>query len=178
MSSKNPRCEIPVKFCRGASRRLQVVSNTQQNTWERYTQAWRAPTALEKTQALRPVLSAQCEYSDPLTSTRGQQALVDYIYRKYPRSKIDVPACALAYFALEILNPRVSCTPPQCLFKENRPLTPTQNCIRISKPSRSTSSATLFSTSWPSREARSNGRFCVRRLASSKSIHTGIRPGS
>ncbi len=51
----------------------------QQQTWEIYTSAWKAPSAEAKALALRASVDGDCVYRDPLTQAEGHAALLDYM---------------------------------------------------------------------------------------------------
>lgn len=50
-----------------------------QQTWDRYTSAWQAPSAAAKALALQASVRADCMYRDPLAQAEGHQALIDYM---------------------------------------------------------------------------------------------------
>lgn len=51
---------------------------TLQNAWETYVSAWKANSIEAKQNCLANVAET-CIYTDPITQTHGQQALVDYM---------------------------------------------------------------------------------------------------
>jgi hypothetical protein len=49
------------------------------NTWETYAASWKAESADEKRALFAKCLDANCEYNDPLTHTKGWDALLAYM---------------------------------------------------------------------------------------------------
>ncbi|MEQ1569138.1 MAG: nuclear transport factor 2 family protein [Myxococcota bacterium] len=52
---------------------------TNQQVWERYVAAWRAPTLEEKRALLLEAVSPACVYTDPSARLHGHGALIEYM---------------------------------------------------------------------------------------------------
>lgn len=55
------------------------MSNNFEKTWETYTSSWKAASSDDKQAIFKMCLDSQCEYSDPLTKTKGWDELVAYM---------------------------------------------------------------------------------------------------
>lgn len=49
--------------------------------WETYVAAWKASTEAEKRRLFEQSLDPACLYTDPLTQTRGWEALIEYMFQ-------------------------------------------------------------------------------------------------
>ncbi len=55
------------------------MSTSHRATWDLYTAAWREPDAGGKREILAGSTSPSCQYTDPLASVEGRDALVEYM---------------------------------------------------------------------------------------------------
>ena len=55
------------------------ISLNYRSTWETYVSAWKTASATQKQATLEASASPDCVYRDPLASTTGYEALVNYM---------------------------------------------------------------------------------------------------
>ncbi len=53
--------------------------NKYKQTWDRYTQAWKAENTQDKLHAFNNSLDTNCQYNDPLVKTKGYEQLLEYM---------------------------------------------------------------------------------------------------
>ena len=74
-------CKVRTKYQKCDQRKSysQPMSMNNRSVWDTYVSAWKATSKAEKRAALEASGSPDCVYRDPLASTTGYDALVDYM---------------------------------------------------------------------------------------------------
>ncbi|MCF6288514.1 MAG: nuclear transport factor 2 family protein [Proteobacteria bacterium] len=55
------------------------MNNNHKQTWDEYTESWKADNAQDKLHALNNCLDTNCQYNDPLIITKGHKQLLEYM---------------------------------------------------------------------------------------------------